>query len=140
MSEKEVVDDLIYNLIKQVRDKQEISHQSKEILESYLRQFDLTKEQTMAKGVVAIAINPNGEVVSEGTCFENFAPGGMDVSQIQARTALKAMKKKFAQCHLNYFMNENIDGDFANEFWKNAIKHGYKVETIKVGYPKKDDE
>jgi hypothetical protein len=108
------------------------------LLEAHLRAFDAEKDNNTAKGVIAVAINPNGLVVSNGSCFENFAPGGMRIDESQRRRALESMKLDFTRTHLNHFMSEKLDIYFASDFWEQATKNGYRVEIINVGYPKPD--
>jgi phage terminase large subunit-like protein len=76
--------------------------------------------------------------VSNGSCFENFAPGGMRIDESQRRRALESMKLDFTRTHLNHFMSEKLDIYFASDFWEQATKNGYRVEIINVGYPKPD--
>lgn len=130
--------DFIYELIKIMKGNKTLPSSLLNSLESHLRAFDPDKDQKTAKGVVAVAINPNGAVVAKGSCFENFAPGGMRVDESQRRRAVDSMKMEFAKDHLNHFMTDKLDIYFASDFWEQATKNGYRAEIINVGYPKNE--
>lgn len=138
MSFDKEIGDFIYELIKSTRGNKTLTPKLRSLLEAHLRAFDAEKDNNTAKGVIAVAINPNGLVVSNGSCFENFAPGGMRIDESQRRRALESMKLDFTRTHLNHFMSEKLDIYFASDFWEQATKNGYRVEIINVGYPKPD--
>lgn len=138
MSEDKELGDFLYELIKKVNENKILSPTLRSQLENYIRAFDPKQETNTAKGVVAVAINPNGAVVAEGVCFEPTAPGGMRVHESQRRRALESMKLDFARAHLNHFMTGKLDIYFASDYWEHATNNGYRAEIIDVGYPKSD--
>lgn len=138
MSDKKEIGNFIYELIKATNNNKTLTPKVRDLLESHLRAFDHEKDEKTAKGVVVVAINPNGAVVAEGACFENFAPGGMRVDESQRRRAIESMKLDFARSHLNQFMADKLDIYFASDFWEQATKNGYRLEIVLVGYPKND--
>jgi len=139
MSEDKELGDFLYELTKKVNENKTLSPTLRSQLENYIRAFDPKHEANTAKGVVAVAINPNGAVVAEGVCFEPTAPGGMRVHESQRRRALESMKLDFARAHLNHFMTGKLDIYFASDYWEHATKNGYRAEIIDVGYPKENN-
>lgn len=136
MSEEKELGNFLYELIKKTNENKTLPPALRSQIETYIRAFDPDQENKTAKGVVVVAINPDGQVVAEGICFEKSAPGGMRVDESQRRRALERMKLDFAKAHLNHFMTKKLDLYFASDYWEQATKNGYRAEFVKVGYPK----
>ncbi|HAX40618.1 MAG TPA: hypothetical protein DCY10_07070 [Clostridiales bacterium] len=83
-------------------------------------------------GVAAVITNPDGHVVANCANFERQTYGGFTLEEGQMIRVRRAIKRRFAEGHLNKWLAENISDGFAEHFWDHAERVGYQLHIFPI--------
>lgn len=87
---------------------------------------------TKISGVAAVVINPDGHVVADAADFERQTYGGFSLEEGQSIRVRYAIKRRFAETHLNQWLAKNIGDSFAEDFWDHAASVGYQMHIFPI--------
>lgn len=84
-------------------------------------------------GHCAVIINPAGAVVAQATDFDGAYAAGISRESQQTYRVRHRVMRAFARGHLNQWLAEKVDDEFAGRFFEHASSCGYKMHVFQVG-------
>ncbi|MER9870267.1 hypothetical protein NKJ35_24370 [Mesorhizobium sp. M0136] len=86
------------------------------------------------QGVCGVVTAPDGHVVATHSDFARQGYGGFSLKEAQTIRVKDGLKRAFLRAFLFQGLTSKTSSYFCDQFWENAMGHGYRMETFPIGY------
>ena len=91
-------------------------------------------KQEIPKGVIAIMISPDGDVIATADDFHLSRPGGFQIWEAQRSRARDRIAYEALRAYSSPALSENLGGYERDLLLKHLLKNGHKIFYRGLGY------
>lgn len=90
---------------------------------------------TDAKGVLAIFIDPEGNVIASAADFDGTVSAGFTLAEAQEYRAKRALTREVLHAYCSDRIVPRISDHLAVQVVENLIRSGWKRQIVAIGHP-----